>query len=201
MSDNLDHTKLAIYKFVSYLIGHLKSKHPNIEQMEVFSDGPCSQFKQWYLFSNLHLLEQEYKIKLRWNFFATYHGKGVVDGIGGTIKRTVWRNVKAGKVFVATAQEYADVATLLIPNVHIKFISSDEILDDKSMQLQQYWETVLPVPSIKSVYCVKAISPNVISIADTSLEKTLKTVTIIEDEESFVEEEVREKLPDESKTG
>ena len=37
----------------------------------------------------------EHDLKIRWNFFATSHGKGVVDGIGGTLKRTVWRHVKA----------------------------------------------------------------------------------------------------------
>ena len=53
------------------------------------SDGPTSQFKQRFLFSNLHHWEQDHDITIRMNFFATSHGKGVVDGIGGTVKRSV----------------------------------------------------------------------------------------------------------------
>ena len=59
-------------------------------KISVFSDGASSQFKQWFLFSNLHLWEAEFGVKLTWNLSATSHGKGVVDGIGGTVKRTVW---------------------------------------------------------------------------------------------------------------
>ena len=44
-----------------------------------FSDGATSQFKQRYLFSNLHSWEMEHDIELSWNFFATSHGKGVVE--------------------------------------------------------------------------------------------------------------------------
>ena len=67
----------------------LKEKYASIETID---DGATLQFKQSYLFSNLHSWEMENDIELSWNFFATSHGKGDVDGIGGTIKRTVWRH-------------------------------------------------------------------------------------------------------------
>ena len=35
-------------------------------------------------------------MKMIWSFFATFHGKGAVDGIGGMVKRSVWRVVRAG---------------------------------------------------------------------------------------------------------
>ncbi len=31
----------------------------------------------------------EHDLKIRWNFFATSYGKGVVDGIGGTVNLLV----------------------------------------------------------------------------------------------------------------
>ena len=61
---------------------HLGEKFPSIKVLTVFSDGAGSQFKQRFLFSNLHYWEQD--LKLTWNFFATSHGKGVVDGLLGT---------------------------------------------------------------------------------------------------------------------
>lgn len=47
------------------------------------------QFKQRYLKANLYLFQ--YKLKLKWHYFATGHGKGMVDGIGGSVKGAVQR--------------------------------------------------------------------------------------------------------------
>ena len=36
------------------------------------------------------------RIKVNWHLFGTSHGKGMIDGIGGTVKRTVWCAVRSG---------------------------------------------------------------------------------------------------------
>lgn len=166
---------------MSYILDYLKVEYPSVKHIQIFSDGPSSQFKQRYLFSNLYLFEQDHNLKLTWNFFATSHGKGVVDRIGGTVKRTVWRNIRAGKVFVSTPEEYASIASALISNVHIKYISAEEISCNSEI-LNRYWEKILPVPSIHSVHCVKAISPNKIIISDTSTSKMQKTVILFNED-------------------
>lgn len=97
----------------------LKDKCNEIECVNVFSDDPSSLFKQRYSFFNLFSFETLYEIKLTCNFFASSHGKGVVDGIGRTVKRTVWHHVKAGKINVNTAQQFAVVTAEINPNVHI----------------------------------------------------------------------------------
>ena len=33
---------------------------------------------------------------LKWSFFATCHGNGAVDGIGGTVKSSAWREMRNG---------------------------------------------------------------------------------------------------------
>ena len=81
---------------MSVLFRKLLEKYPSIEAINVFSDGAESQFKQQYLFSNLYGWEKEFSVCLTWNFFATSHGKGAVDGIGGTVKQNVWRATCAG---------------------------------------------------------------------------------------------------------
>ena len=40
------------------------------------------------------LLQEKHHIHIHWNFFATSHGKGPVDGIGGAVKRYVWTAAK-----------------------------------------------------------------------------------------------------------
>ena len=110
ISDDLNHTKYSIFIFMHCIFRSLRAKFPSIETIDVFSDGPTSQFKQRFLFSNLHYWEQDHDVSIRWNFFATSHGKGVVDGIGGAVKRAVWRHIRAEKSHINTPQEYSLLA-------------------------------------------------------------------------------------------
>ena len=54
ISDDLKHDKLAVHKFLTLILTLLKEKYTGIETIQIFSDGASSQFKQRYLFSNLH---------------------------------------------------------------------------------------------------------------------------------------------------
>ena len=75
------------------LFEKITQKYISVKVINIFSDGAASQFKRRYLFSNLYEWQNDYSVQIMWNFFATSHGKGAVDGIGGTVKRSVWRNV------------------------------------------------------------------------------------------------------------
>ena len=55
--DDLNHTKYSIFVFMQCILQRLREKFPRIEYVNVFSDGPTSQFKQRFLFSNLHYWE------------------------------------------------------------------------------------------------------------------------------------------------
>ena len=90
------HTKYSVYIYMQFIFICLKEKYASIEAIDIFSDGGWNNFtiQTEISFSNLHSSEIEHIIKLSWNFFPASHGKGVVDGIGGTIKRTVWRHIK-----------------------------------------------------------------------------------------------------------
>ena len=71
---------------------------PNVKEINYFSDGAVSQFKQRFLFRNLIEISNEREIKLHWHFFATSHGKGVIVGVRGVVKHLVWSAVLAGAV-------------------------------------------------------------------------------------------------------
>ena len=85
----------AVYTFMSELFDTINKKYSSIKLFNLFKDGPTSKFKQRFLFSNLHGWENEFNFKIVFNFFATSHGKGAVNGIGGTIKCLVWTNVRS----------------------------------------------------------------------------------------------------------
>ena len=75
VSDSLDHTKEAVYIFMSVLFRKLLEKYPLIEAINVFNDGAASQFKQRYLFSNLHGWEKEFSVNLTWHFLPLHMEK------------------------------------------------------------------------------------------------------------------------------
>ena len=91
------------------LYKYIKEKYPLVMLSNSFRDGAPTQFKQGFLLADLHNWENEFNINLIWHFFATSHSKGAVDGIGGTVKHSVWRWVRVqddtSLVLDATAKE------------------------------------------------------------------------------------------------
>lgn len=59
-----------------------------------------------------------------WNFFATSHGKGAVNGVGGTLKRTVWQMVKSQHVIINLPYEFFQYAKQNVKGVTILFTSA-----------------------------------------------------------------------------
>lgn len=65
---------------------------------------------------------------MQWHFNEAHHGKGPMDGIGGTIKNVVYRNVKSGKILVNSAKEFCDAANKLVPSITLLF--QTELMDE-----------------------------------------------------------------------
>ena len=52
-----------------------------------------------------------------------------MDGLGGTVKRAVWRHIRSGHAHVSNPEEYAAVAQQRNPNIYIEFVSESSIKD------------------------------------------------------------------------
>ena len=90
VSDCLVHDTVAVSYFLNRLISLIKTK---LEPTKIFyfSDGAAAQYKNRKNFANLAYHTEDYDIPAEWHFFATSHGKGPCDGIGGTLKRLATR--------------------------------------------------------------------------------------------------------------
>ena len=77
------------------------------------------------------LWESVLNIKLTWHFFATSHGKGVVDGLGGSIKRSVWHIICSQDCTISNASEYAHLARQRNLNIDIFFITKFKVEKSK----------------------------------------------------------------------
>ena len=64
---------------------------------------------------------------LTWDFFATSHGKEAVDGIGGTVKQTVWRATRAGSTVPCDAASYTEFAVKRNPSINVIYVPSAQI--------------------------------------------------------------------------
>lgn len=127
----------------------------NIREVRVWSDGPSSQFKNKYIAASLKVLEDYHNVKVQWNYFATSHGKGPVDGIGGSVKRQVRQAVLSRKANVFNASDFCRMATQE-SNVKIMHLTNEDLnyinkeLDTKT--IFEECETVTGIAKFHSMY-------------------------------------------------
>lgn len=87
ISECLDHNITSVYLFIERLVLVLKECLPFVNKLFFFSDGAASQYKNRKNFFNICQFKKEFGLDVEWHFFATSHGKGPCDGIGGQFKR------------------------------------------------------------------------------------------------------------------
>lgn len=55
VSDDLTHDKVSVNTYMDKVLWHLTDIVDELEEVEIFSDGAASQFKQKYILSLLHV--------------------------------------------------------------------------------------------------------------------------------------------------
>ncbi len=121
------HNKTSVLVFMDRLLNNL-SKNEGIKNIDIFWDGPSSQFKNQYVLNYLPMLLKQYGMEcLNWHFFATSHGKGAVGGIGGTVKRQVWMQTLSREAVVNFLEDFCKVAKSKTQKIEIHSFSSEEI--------------------------------------------------------------------------
>ena len=80
---------------------------------------------------------------------------GVLDDVGGTLMRTVWRHVKVEKGRVTNPNQYADLGKQLYPKINIEYVSKENIAKHISF-FDKKWENTKEIPGTHQVHCVQA---------------------------------------------
>lgn len=91
IAESLKHNYDAVYQFQQELFKYLKEKFRHISKIFFFSDGAAGQYKNKKNFYQLCQYKKVHNFHVEWHFFATSHGKGPCDGIGGAFKRNATR--------------------------------------------------------------------------------------------------------------
>ena len=116
---------MASITCVKKVINNVLPKIVNkIDMVYILSDGCASQFWSKFVFKLLTLIHP--KIGLEWHYNEAHHGKGSMDGIGGTVKNTVFRKVLSGEVVTGSPEEFTwyvnqicQVDSLYLPTAEI----------------------------------------------------------------------------------
>ena len=85
-----DHSCSISFRLNNFILSTMQADY-DIKTVKFWSDGCASQFRSQFAF--FMLSKFDHSINIEWNYFEANHGKGVVDGIGGTVKHAVYSHV------------------------------------------------------------------------------------------------------------
>ena len=73
-------------------------------------------------------------IKLSWFYNEKSHGKGPMDGVGGTVKNVVFRKVKSGFLTIDLSFEFYQAVKNYVPTIKWVYVSNDEVFEPENME-------------------------------------------------------------------
>ena len=127
----------CVTKVVQIIEDLNKKSYKNIK---IWSDGCAAQFRSKFVFYLVAETLLPTK-NISWNYNEPHHGKGPMDGLGGTLKRKVFNAVKSGKVVVNDPEEFAMAAVNIVSGVHTIYLKESDLLMEP--------EEIKDAPSIK----------------------------------------------------
>ena len=134
ISPNQAHQPSAIWAHLAPILKLIKEESlTTVSVIHFYSDGPSSQYRQ----KNNFYLHSVFTKKLNlqystWSYFESGHGKGVADGIGGSVKRILDRQVCYGRDITSASDVY-DILKEFCKATKVFYISDSEINAISSM--------------------------------------------------------------------
>ncbi|XP_058888822.1 uncharacterized protein LOC117972307 [Acipenser ruthenus] len=154
----------AIWEHLNPILDHVKTKYPSVSVLHLFSDGPCTQYRQkgnFYLFSTE--LHKKGFAAGTWNFFEASHGKGAPDGVGAVLKRTADMLVSKGKDITNASDLFRSLSEV---DTTIKLFYVDSEAVDKATD--QMPLNIPVVPSTMRIHQLVTLSPGKLIYRDVS---------------------------------
>ena len=161
VSDCMQHDSITVHAFITVVLNHLKTILPYLKQVNYFSDGAASQYKNFKNLSNLVFHEQDHGLRAEWHFFATSHGKSPCDGIGGTVKRLVARaSLHAATTnHILTAHQLFQWSESNITGIKFFFVPDAEVQQHRQSQEIRF-TAAKKVPGVRTHHCFIPLRDN-----------------------------------------
>ena len=142
------------------MIKFLKQKfgRQNVKKVIYFSDGAGSQYKNKSNFLNLLLHKKDFSVEAEWHFFATSHGKGACDGIGGCVKRNAYRACLQDNTIVTVPKLY-EWARSFFKKIDFDFCLLNEC-ENHQKNLKSRFAKAKTVVGTRRFHCYKPYNAN-----------------------------------------
>lgn len=186
ISDCLNHDSIAVHIYSEIIINFIKSLSSTVAKIFFFSDGAPQQYKNYKHFSNLSHYRREFGVIVEWNFFATAHGKGPCDGVGGTIKR------KASRASlqlppdqqILTPKQLFEWASQNLTKMNIRF-STIEVYNSMKDKLEDRFTNAKTIPATQKIHKISPLEDCMVQVKMfSSSEKYLNHSTMKKRRES-----------------
>lgn len=162
VSDVRDHEKKAVACYTSKILEKI-AESPTVRKVIIWTDGPSSQFKNRYIFALLAKLVAVFGLVIEWKYFATSHGKGPNDALGGTAKRTVHRVTMTRQCNVTNANTFAAALRSTDVAMGVMVLTAEDIEDTyKNLDLGSLWNQVPPITGIINTHHVTLSAPDLV---------------------------------------
>ena len=139
----------AIWEHLKPVLDYVQTTHPEVSVVHMFSDGPCTQYRQkgnFFLFST----ELDKRgLRGTWNFFESSHGKGAPDGVGAALKRSADNLISHGRDII-NAYELFKALSETDTSIKLYFIENEAV----EQALQRMPSTIPPVPGTMRIHQV-----------------------------------------------
>lgn len=146
ISEKLSHDAHSVHLFNKKLVNYLKVNfgESSVKKIIYFSDGAGSQYKNKYNFFNLAQQKNESNVECEWNFFASSHGKGACDGVGGMVKRQAFRASlqRADNNFIKSPHDLFLWAKSFFRNIDFEFCTLGEHENDEKNNAKRFANAV-----------------------------------------------------------
>ena len=125
-------------KFLDIIFDEFSKSQPDLIINEGFfhSDETAQHFKQKYSLCTMTLIDGN----VVWDFSATCHGKGDIDGLGGTCKHRVCEKTLARTTYLQNSIDFAKCAAAVLPRITIVHCSTTDVEEMKAA-LDNSWHT------------------------------------------------------------
>lgn len=179
IAESLKHNYAAVHLFQKKLIEFMWKRFSTINKIYFFSDGAGSQYKNKKKIYNICQLKQEFGINCEWHFFATSHGKGPCDGIGGTVKRLASKASLQRPYHgqITTSLELYNWAQNNISNIIFEYCSENDHIQTEN-ELKNRYDNVKVIKGTQSFHCFIPIDKNQIIVKQYSNSKSMKKCKI-----------------------
>ena len=180
ISDCHTHDTVAVHLFQRELMRHLSEKFQVLKAVIYFSDGCAGQYKNLKNFCNLCLHEYDFGVPAEWHFFATSHGKGPSDGIGGTIKREATKASLQRPYHdqILSPLKLFQFVDSHLKGINAKFVTTADWYSEEEI-LRERFQSAKTIAGTQKLHCFKPISKHSLRVSEYSDSEETREVSIV----------------------